>query len=204
MTALNVSQQNVEYQVITDVFPNPIKHVDGTIIPIVETSDLINVDATGMPNANGGYIKILSTASAQTTWTSASHTNSVLRNFDGTIKIIYTPDMTPPTLTAPTSQFDGTTETVSFTITPATDHSGISHYTYTIEECDSNGTNCTTVVASTQIPSPLTSSVVTYGPTTKANTMYKFTLTATDTYNNTSAPQTVTQAIHVFTIDFQA
>lgn len=34
--------------------------------------------------------------------------------------------------------------------------------------------------------------------------MYKFTLTATDTYNNTSAPQTVTQAIHVFTIDFQA
>ncbi|MDO4714569.1 MAG: hypothetical protein Q4B28_08285 [bacterium] len=91
---------------LTQVLPNPIKNRDGSIVPITETIDVINVDASGTPDQNGGYIKVKKEGQGTVTvnW-QAPLTPELHKHFSGILTINYDIDLTPPTvtITSPTS-----------------------------------------------------------------------------------------------------
>lgn len=58
VAASTFNSQKKTIDITTQVIPNPIKNRNGSIVPVVETADITNVDASGNPSQNGGYLKI--------------------------------------------------------------------------------------------------------------------------------------------------
>lgn len=85
-----------------DLIPNPIRNIDNTVIPVVETSKIKNADADGTLNPNGDHIKIVDTAvqgDDTVTWSKefARAGWLQLRTFSGKLIINYNLDATAPT-----------------------------------------------------------------------------------------------------------
>lgn len=69
-------------------------------MPVTETADVINVDASGTPDQNGGYIKVNKEGQGTVTvnW-KAPVTSGLHQNFSGILTIPYNINLTPPTVT---------------------------------------------------------------------------------------------------------
>lgn len=52
LNELYAKEQTITIDTATEIFPNPIKGIDGNIIPIIETATIKNVDASGNLNTN--------------------------------------------------------------------------------------------------------------------------------------------------------
>ncbi len=83
---------------------NPVRGINGELIPVVETATVKNADADGILNPNGAYIKLVDTygnGTVNVAWTkSFSYNNITNREFSGTLRISYTlpaRDMVAPT-----------------------------------------------------------------------------------------------------------
>lgn len=76
-----------------DTFPNPLRNADGSIVPVIETDKIKNVDASGNPNQNGGHIKLVDTHGTGSTkfdWnTTVVSSNLAGRPFTGFITVNY-------------------------------------------------------------------------------------------------------------------
>ena len=94
---ISAVNQKVTISAPTKVIANPLKDIDGNVVPVVETADVVNVDASGNPNQNGGYLKInrTGTGTVSTTWNKVANNAS----FGGTLTINYNIDGTAPTFT---------------------------------------------------------------------------------------------------------
>ena len=94
---ISAVNQKVAISAPTKVIANPLKDIDGNVVPVVETADVVNVDASGNPSQNGGYLKInrTGTGTVSTTWNKVANNAS----FDGTLTINYNIDGTAPTFT---------------------------------------------------------------------------------------------------------
>lgn len=98
------NNQRPEVTVHSKVFENPLKAIDGTVIPISENAVVKNVDKTGNPDQNGGYIKLETTATTLETTVGFSQrvtgivnaTNNGQEIYDFQLKISYTNDDTAP------------------------------------------------------------------------------------------------------------
>lgn len=94
------NQKKSIVEVTTQLIPNPVKNRDGSIVPVTETADVINVDASGTPDQNGGYIKVNKEGQGTVTvnW-KAPVTSGLHQNFSGILTIPYNINLTPPTVT---------------------------------------------------------------------------------------------------------
>ena len=98
------NNQRPEITVHSKVFENPLKAIDGTTIPISENAVVKNVDKSGNPDRNGGYIKLETTATTLETTVgfnqrvtgiiNAANDNQEIYNFQ--LKISYANDDTAP------------------------------------------------------------------------------------------------------------
>ena len=98
------NNQRPEITVYSKIFENPLKAIDGTVIPISENAVVKNVDKAGNPDQNGGYIKLETTATTLETTVgfsqrvtgiiNAVNDNQEIYNFQ--LKISYTNDDTAP------------------------------------------------------------------------------------------------------------
>ena len=98
------NNQTPEITVHSKIFENPLKAIDGTIIPISENTVVKNVDKAGNPDQNGGYIKLETTATTLETTVgfsqrvtgiiNAANDNQEIYNFQ--LKISYANDDTAP------------------------------------------------------------------------------------------------------------
>ena len=98
------NNQRPEITVHSKVFENPLKAIDGTVIPISENAVVKNVDKAGNPDQNGGYIKLETTATTLETTVgfsqrvtgiiNAVNDNQEIYNFQ--LKISYANDDTAP------------------------------------------------------------------------------------------------------------
>lgn len=87
--------------VYVSVIQNPIKNKNGSTVPVINNADVENVDSSGNPNPNGGYLKIKKTeqGTVSVNWNENAGTNG----FSGTLTIPYNINLTPPTLTLTTA-----------------------------------------------------------------------------------------------------
>lgn len=102
---------------LTQVLPNPIKNRDGSIVPVTETADVINVDASGTPDQNGGYIKVNKEGQGTVTvnW-KAPVTSGLHQNFSGILTINYNINLTPPTVTVTSPANITATNATNYTV----------------------------------------------------------------------------------------
>ncbi len=95
-----LEDQKPEFLVRSKIFKNPLKSIDGVVIPVMETSEIKNVDQNGNPNQNGGYLKL--ETSADTLIATAGFSKEVTTIISGrsetrgVLKINYINDDTAP------------------------------------------------------------------------------------------------------------
>ena len=98
------NNQTPEITVHSKIFENPLKAIDGTVIPISENTVVKNVDKAGNPDQNGGYIKLETTKTTLETTVGFNQkvtgiinaTNSGQEVYNFQLKISYTNDDTAP------------------------------------------------------------------------------------------------------------
>ena len=98
------NNQRPEITVHSKIFENPLKAIDGTVIPISENAVVKNVDKAGNPDQNGGYIKLETTATTLETTVGFSQRVTGIINavndhqeiYNLQLKISYTSDDTAP------------------------------------------------------------------------------------------------------------
>lgn len=87
---------------IAKVLLNPLKDLDGNTVPVTENANVINVDASGNPSQNGGYLLLVNAAGAGSTTVNWSKDftlpsfNGATKPFSGTLTINYDLDEQAP------------------------------------------------------------------------------------------------------------
>lgn len=107
LRGLSIANNSTMIWTNKDMVENPLRDINGNVVPVVETDKVQNVDKDGAPDVQGGFIKLLNVTTDQNieiSWDTAVANGRLRRGvFSGTMIIVYnvkpadvaSPDTTP-------------------------------------------------------------------------------------------------------------